>query len=353
MTAYRARVRSRAPHPFAAPVVLFAGWVAGGCAGPAAPAGGVEHDPRVIVRSAPPAQPDPRRRSDETAVSAIAAIVDNRPIAWMELRPALVEAAGAVVLEEVILDRLLDAELAARSLSITPADIDAERQGLVTALTRDARADANDAERLIERLRRSRGLGESRFTAQLARTARLRRLVAGTVVVADEEVRAAHAMRHGPSFRTRVIVLSEEREAARLWSELNQVEEGLGVRFAEAAATRSRDPSASRGGLLGPISPGDPTFPGVVRRAIVTQAPGTLGPVLAVDNGYAILLVEERIDGDGAAFESVESGLRAELTRRRERLAMDELARRLLSRANITVIDPALRWSWEGRDAAR
>lgn len=346
MTAYRARVRSRAPSPFAGLLLLFAG----GCSGPA---GSTQHETPVIVRSEPLAQPDPRRRPDDSSAAGVAAIVDNRPVPWAELRPALAEAAGAEVLGEVILDRLLDAELAARNLSVTREDIDAERRGLVEALTRDARADANDAERLIERLRRSRGLGDARFAAQLARTAGLRRLVAGTVTVTDEEVRAAHAMRHGPAFRTRVIVVPEEREAARLWSELNEVKDGLGARFTEAAAARSRDPSSARGGLLGPISPADPTFPAVVRRAVATQPPGALGPVLAVDNGYAILLVEERIEGDGAAFESVEAALRAELMRRRERLAMDELARRLLARANITVLDPGLRWSWEGRDAAR
>lgn len=292
-----------------------------------------------------PAQPGARGgRAD-----AIAALVNEEPITWDQLRPALAEAAGRLVLEEVILDRLLDRELAKAGLRVTEADGAHEREALVEALGRDARADANDAERLIEDLRRSRGLGDARFAAQLMRTAKLRRLV-GTVAVTDEEVAIAHRMRHGPTYRTRVIAVPMERDAARIWTALNAGDPAtLAARFAETATKESKDPSAPRAGLLGPVSPADPTYPAAVRGLMESLAPGTMSPVFALENGYGIILVEERIEGDGAALEAAAPGLRDELTKRRERLAMDELARRLLVGANVSVQDDHLRWSWEGR----
>jgi hypothetical protein len=280
----------------------------------------------------------------------VLATVDGRPVTLSDLRPALLEAAGAVALEEAILDRALDREVASAGLKVTEADIQRERDALAEALRRDARADPNDAERLIENVRRSRGLGETRFAAQLARTAKLRRLVAGTVNVSDEELRTAHEMRHGVAYRTRVIVAPTEREAAKIWSDLNQPGTGdLSTRFAEAAMKESKDPSAPRGGLLGPVSPSDPTYPAAIRSLLETQAPGTVSPVVGLERGFALVLVEERIEGDGMTLEQSGPALREELTRRRERLAMDDLARRLLVGAKVVVQDRDLRWSWESR----
>lgn len=334
MRAYRARSRSRAPGPSAVAACLVA-------LAASAPPG--------VLGEAPPRQP--RESPRAAAGDGIVALLGDQPVRWEHLAPAFAELAGSTVLEEFVLDRELEAELTARGLSVTPADTEAERAALVESLARDARADPNDAQRLIDQVRRSRGLGPARFAAQLARTAGLRKLVAGTVTISDVEVRAAHAMRHGPSFVTRVILVPDEREASRVWSDLKQGEGGLSARFADAAVRHSRDPSAPRGGLLGPVSPADPTYPAAVRRAIATQEPGALGDVLAVDNGFALVLVEERLPGDGTPIEQVEADLRAELTRRRERLAMDDAARRLLARARVAVVDDHLRWSWEGRAA--
>ncbi len=324
------------------PFALLGGLFASGCTN-----GDSVRDRFPGLQGAPP----PTRAGPEN--DDVVATVDGRPVTLADLRPALLEAAGAVALEEAILDRALDRELASAGLKVTEADIQRERDALAEVLRRDARADPNDAERLIEGLRRSRGLGEARFAAQLARTAKLRRLVAGTVTVSDEELRTAHQMRHGVAYRTRVIVAPTEREAAKIWSDLNQPGTGdLSTRFAEAAMKESKDPSAPRGGLLGPVSPSDPTYPAAIRSLLETQAPGTVSPVVGLERGFALVLVEERIDGDGTTLEQSGPALREELTRRRERLAMDDLARRLLVGAKVVVQDRNLRWAWESRRSA-
>src|SRR5690606_11930669 len=86
-------------------------------------------------------------------------------VSWDELRPVLAEAAGGVALQEVVLDRLLARECERRGIRITEADLATERQALTDTLVRDAGASAADAERLLERIRRQRGLGDARFAA--------------------------------------------------------------------------------------------------------------------------------------------------------------------------------------------
>ncbi len=347
MTAYPIVVRGRAAHegyplraarllPFAAIVALFF-WMPAPGRGEHSQQPGGERGVRAVAGGP----------------ENIAALINDRPVTWDDLRPFLAEAAGGAALEEIVLDRMLDRELEAAGLAVTPDDIARERSMLAEAVARDARADPNDAERLLEGIRRSRGLGDARFAAQLARTARLRKLVAASVTVGDEEVRTAYEMRHGRACVTRVIVVESEREATRLWSDLNRSPDNLTGRFSDAAVKFSRDPSAPRGGLLGPVSPLDPTYPAVIRTAIDALKPGTMSPVIGVDKGFAIALVQERIEPDGVTLEEAAPALRDQLTGRRERLAMDELARRLLASARVGVMDPHLRWSWEAREAAR
>ena len=142
--------------------------------------------------------------------------MDGKRIGWDEIQPLLAEAAGGEVVQEVALDYLLESELARRRLSVSERDIAAERELLAQAVVREAQASTADAERLLESVRRSRGLGELRFAALLRRNAGMRKIVAPDVGVSEEELRQAYEIRHGERFRVRVILVSSQSEAARL-----------------------------------------------------------------------------------------------------------------------------------------
>lgn len=250
-----------------------------------------------------------------------------------------------MALQEVVLDRLLARECERRGIRITEADLATERQALTDTLVRDAGASAADAERLLERIRRQRGLGDARFAALLRRNAQMRRLVAPEVSITTDEVAQAFRMLHGEKYRARVIIVPTHAQAARIRSELEGGAGPLTPRFIEAAVAHSTDASAARGGLINPISPADPAYPASVREALAATEPGRLTPVVAVDRGFAILLLEERIPADGTALATVAPQIEAQVRRRRERLLMDELARRLLAGARLTPLDRALEWS--------
>jgi hypothetical protein len=275
-----------------------------------------------------------------------AALIEGRPLTWEDLQPALAEAAGGVVLQEAILDRALEQEMRVRGLVLAPGAIERERSLLVSAIVREARADGAEAEHLLERVRRSRGLGEHRFARLLERNARLRMLAAPKVEVVREEIDREYLLRHGPRFRVRVIMTATHRQAAEARLQVTSGDDAVAMRFAQAAAERSIDPSAERGGIVDPISPADPTYPASIRQAVESLSPGEISPVLAIDSGFALLLLEERMAGDGVEYAEVEATITEDVTRRAERIAMDELARRLLREASISIIDRGLEWSW-------
>ncbi|MEX2219932.1 MAG: peptidylprolyl isomerase [Phycisphaerales bacterium] len=351
MEAYRRRF-GHAPATAAA-LTLLSLAAGSGCRGGTAEireAGGMG----AAVPSAPEGARQPAGHSDG---ERRAALLDGEPILWDELRPAMAEAAGGLALQEAVLDRMLAAELRWRGLSVAESDIAAERDLLLAAVSREALAAPGEAERLLEQVRRARNLGEERFQRLLRRNAQMRRLVRDSVEVTDEEVRQAFQMAHGPKFRARVIVVPTQRRAAELRDEILGITRGappppppdaatLARRFGDAAAAHSTDASAPRGGMLEAISPADPAYPAAAREALARLAVGELSPIIPAERGFALLLLEQAVPADGVEPGSVAGSIRMEVRRRRERIEMDDLARRLLRSANLSVLDRTLDRSW-------
>lgn len=298
-------------------------------------------------RSVEGARTDMRPRTPvNTEAVRGAALIGNESITWNELSAPLAEAAGGAVLEELCLDRLIAREMQFRGLQLEPGAIEREERLLVEALTTTAGLAPGQEAELLRQLRASRGLGEHRYAALLKRNAMLRRMVRDEVVVTPQDVSQAHEIRYGQRFQTRLILTRTEREAAAAADRLR-----AGERFADVAFSASTDPSRLRGGFLGDISPADPSFALALRKAIVALPVGTPSGVIALDQGYAIVLVEQVHSASAIPLESVASELEREVRLVRERAAMDRLAGQLLRAADITVLDPALEWSWRGRGA--
>jgi parvulin-like peptidyl-prolyl isomerase len=309
-----------------------------GCAGP-------PRDPAVLDTSGLDAADRSVRRDAPAGPPAempFVAVLDARQITWADLHRRIGELAGAAVLEEVVLDRLLQDELARAGIAVGPGQVEAERRMLAQALAR-GQPDA-DAGALLEALRRERGLGPARYEALLARSAALRALVAPRITVTDEDVSRLHEVRHGERRRARIIVVGGAGEASRIRADLAPGPSRAD--FADAAIAHSRDESALRGGLLEPISPADPAYPIVLRRALAELEPGQTSGVLALETGFAIVRMEEVIPPDGTLIEDVSEALALELRGRMERARMDELARRLVRGASLTILDPGVAWSW-------
>lgn len=283
----------------------------------------------------------------EAAPRTIAAMIGNEPI-WLDgLVGPLLEASGGVVLEEAVLDRMLEREAATAGVRIDASQIDAERALLTDSFTRAGLASTpDDAERRLESIRRARGLGDERFRGLLRRNALLRALVAPSVVVSPEALKQAHAFRFGARYQARLIVAPTAPEAAALRTRVLNGEE-----FSALAAESSVDSSAARGGVLEPISPADPSYPASIRTALADLRPGEVSLPIAVEQGYALVRLDRVMEPSGTppAVNDVRDALEREVRTEQERLLMNQLARRLLEEADLTIMERALDQSWRER----
>ncbi|MBX3387343.1 MAG: peptidylprolyl isomerase [Phycisphaeraceae bacterium] len=276
----------------------------------------------------------------------------------------LAEAAGAVVLEEMVLDHELGQALREAGLSVSRGMIEQERRQMAEALSGVTGVPRSEMDGVIERVRASRGLGPVRFERLLERNAGLRALARSTdgrliSEVTGEQLEQAYAIRYGERVRARLILVRTEADAARALQRVRPAVATVAPEpFADVAMDVSIDPTASRGGLLDPVSPQDPSYPVSFRRAIAeldigqVSTPFTVswpgGAGRAPQQGLAIVQVVERI---GSAGSPGLSGVRADLEREirlvRERAAMDRIARELTTQGlrRTTVFDDALEWS--------
>ena len=120
-----------------------------------------------------------------------------------------------------------------------------------------------------------------------------------------------------------------------------------GADFARLATERSGDISATRGGLLEPISRHDASYPDALRDTLFALEPGEISGVVLIANQHAILCLEREIP----ATEVDRAEVTDELTRaariRRERVAMDALANSLLANVPVVIFDDSLNDAWE------
>jgi len=291
------------------------------------------------ARDAP--APDPLRLSRVSPP----AILDGDAIEWNALHRAMVEAAGALALEEQVLDRLLEAEARRRGVVVASADLQREELALEASLG-DVAALPAERRRLVEEIRRRRGLGTDRYEALLRRTALLRALVRPRVEITPEQLDLAMTIRFGEKRRVRVIAVSTLTEAQAVLTRLDR-----GEAFQEVAAQWSSDPSAARGGLIEPFSLADPSYPGAFRDAAAELSPGEVSGAIALPSGFAIIRLEEIIPGDDVELSTVRPIVLEDARLEQERVLMTQLARRLLAEANLRILDPTLESAWRRRRA--
>lgn len=266
------------------------------------------------------------------------AMFAGQAIAWSELRSRVFELSGGPVLEEIVLERSLQSELAKAAITIDAEAIAREERVALEALSTDPAR----AAQLLAALRKAQSLGPTRWQALLWRNAALRALAKVTITLTEENIRQSFDAAHGPTRIGRLIVVPDIAAAERARSRLQ-----AGESFAEVAAQVSIDSSAARGGLLAPIARMDPSFPSAFREVLFTLAPGEVSAAVLLDNGYAIVQLREERPGDGVDPSTTRTEDERLARRVLERVEMDRIARVLLSKAKPTVFDDALLDSWQ------
>ncbi len=276
-----------------------------------------------------------------------AAVIDGSVVTWEALRAPMIEAAGAVVLEEVALDRALRRALDRAGLRVTDAMIETEERALLDELANIADG-ANRAE-LLDGVKRARGLGPERFARLLERNAGLRALILDAAEPEAGELRLARDIAFGQTYRVRLFVADSDDEAARVRAAVSLAEQqARRWIFADACARASTHPTAARGGLIETLSASDPAYPDVLRDAVRGLDPGQVSPVLVTSAGFALVMVESITPArspSAAETSRVEQRVRS----RKQRVEMEQLARRLLNGTSVSPVDPGLAGAWRDR----
>lgn len=303
---------------------------------------GLDRADRYLEHNAPESNPDipPPQRP--------AAVIDGEPITWSALQPALAEAAGAAVLIDAALDARLARRFSLQGLTLVPAMIERERT-IFAAAAAAAGLSGDDAAAALERLKAQRGLGPVRFAALLRRNAMLRALVQPEVLVNEASISQAYSLRHGDRFRARVISVSTANQASEALRRIRAGED-----FSRVAAEVSTDASASRGGVIDPISPADPAYPQALRDTLAKMNPGEISSPIAMSQGFTIVVLDAKGPPPGQSVppnpESVRADMEREARLRQERLLMEQLARELSVGPGVRPLDPSLRWSIDSRN---
>ncbi len=267
------------------------------------------------------------------------ALVNGQAVPWPQLRDLLAETAGAAILEEIVLDRLLTQRLVRENKSLDAAAVEREQSLLMEILDLDPTAAAIS----LEALRQRRSLGDRRFDLMLRRNAMLRLLIQNDVGINETMIRSQYEQQYGPRYRVRLITTSTMNEAATALSRIH-----AGEPFAEVAALVSTDAaSAQRGGLLDAISPYDASYPAALRQILADLDDGDLSPIIPIESNFAIVQMVEHLPAQDVPYEMVKTDTERFARLAQERILMDNLARQLLASADIVVLDPALSDAWK------
>lgn len=304
----------------------------GGCAA----TGGPSEQRTVLASSSGPNGQSPsspsstaRTRDTANADRSVALLINGNPVAWETLRPLLAEAAGAEVVDELALEAALRDELRAKGMTIGGAEIDAARENWIALLEDSGVAAEADAA-----IRARRGLGPERFRRLLWRNAALRALLSPSdTTVTEAEIGLAQDVRTGRRYLISGVVCRDAPQAVRIATAARGGNSPLAGLWAAADADDLRPFQTA-------MSPLDPAFPESIRRALPSLPVGTPSGAIAVEDGYAVVLVNAVLEPTAESRSDAE--LRRDLSIRKTRLAMEQLARRLLSRTEVSRLDRSL-----------
>jgi parvulin-like peptidyl-prolyl isomerase len=342
---------------------ILAGMVLVGCkAGPSSTGG---ETPGVVT----PSRTSDRASGNDVAGSASAsgprsadrvlAEVQGVKVTEGQLLPVLYGGPGLDVLMKVV-QMNLAVELAARSgVTISPADVQAERSLTLSLAFPDQ--DPEDYEQLLSQWLQQQRVTPPEFDVLMRTNAALRAIVKGAAAeVTDQAVRNEFNSLYGERVRVRHIAVSNLQEVAEVQRRLRGDPSALPPvppqPFEAVARAMSQNRvTAPQGGEMPPFALNTGGISPVFAQAAFALRPGEVSTDAVQDRGfYHIIKCDERIAPTAVKFEDVRESVRQELIRLREANLMS-LKRQELAQVAVRTIqinEPTLKKQYEERVAA-
>ena len=295
---------------------------------PAAPAafGGMFSKPSPVTSPAAPQ-------------GAVMATVNGQPVYMKQLYDVLVRGQGLELGRELIASEIVRQEAQKRGLSAGEEDVQAENRRLSAGFFPSV-PEEEQRERLLAQLLAQKGLSRVRWELICLRNALLRKIAEPRVNVTDEMLRSEYAEQFGRKVVVRHIEVESENEAEKVMNELKAKAD-----FATLARRYSKNPSASDGGLLPPMSRTSPAamHEAIRQVAVSLTEVGEVSDLVRVGYAYHILRLEKIIEPTTVPSEAAKAQLREALRERLIRQTQQQVMLELMGAAKFEFADPGLR----------
>ncbi|MGG0669068.1 peptidyl-prolyl cis-trans isomerase [Lederbergia citrisecunda] len=237
--------------------------------------------------------PDKSKQPDEEVATVAGEAITREQ--WMT---AMEKEVGREVLLDLVNNKVMETAAKKYGIEVTDKEIELEL-ALITSV--DGRSHSGlDIEQTRHKIR-----------ANLI----LEKVLSNDVVIDDDAVKAFYEKNESlynilTAYRTSVIIVPTEEEAEQALDELSK-----GSSFDALAKELSTDlASASLGGDIGYVNAETETIDSAIYKAASKQKEGKIGDVVELKDGsYAIILVNEVVEGRAFSFDEVKEHIKREL----------------------------------------
>lgn len=350
------------PTILSVPVLLIG--LAGCGADPAASGEHPAVTPPVGNAPAAPQKPDAAPAADAATNTGgrVLAEVGEVKITDAQVLPVLFDAYGLDVLLKVTQLDLARAAAAQAGVTVSPADIEAERQLTMKLAFPDQKPE--DYEELLTQLLTQQRVSRAEFAVVMETNANLRALVRkpSESDITEDAIRNEYNAVYGERVRVRHIALNNLQEVTEAQRRLNGSPAANGQPavppepFEKVAREMSVNrATAANGGELPPFARTSGGYSQVFIDAAFNLKPGEVSQD-AIQEGryYHLIKVVERIAPQVVKFEDVRDTVREELIRRRQNALMGQRRGEMAQIAlkNLHINEPTLKKQFEARLAA-
>ena len=271
------------------------------------------------------------------------ALVNGQGVKQSRLSEVLLNGYGRKVLDELVLLEVVRQAAAKKGLTVTPAEVQAEFEGILEDMAEGKSRREKTA--LLEYMLQSRHLSRAEFDLIVERQALLSRMVDPNVTITEQMLKEEYERQYGRKVLVREIVRSSFRSIQEPVKLLE-----AGADFKEMAEKFSEDQvSLARGGLVGPFSRADEHIPVKVREeAFKLNKIGQQSKVFSYYDGdnlqwWCVLQLEKDFPAVNVPIEEVKEKLRQIIQRRVRNQRTMGLLEKLRGQATVTIFKQELK----------
>ena len=263
----------------------------------------------------------------------VAALINGRKISTLELAEECIDRHGEEVLNSVIGRRVLEQACKKQNVVVTEQDEDQEIARAALAMGKVNAQGGADINAWLKAVKDEQGIDPDIYIHDAVwPSAALKKLVAGSVSIDDEDLKKGYEANYGPRVRCLAIVFNNQRQAQEVWE---MARENPSPKFFGDLAEQYSVEASSRA-LRGEVKPiqrhgGQPTLE---REAFALQ-PGELSGVIQVQDKFIILRCEGYTTPMNVDFAEVRELIAEDLYDKKLRVAMSKQYDQLMETAQI------------------